>query len=452
MSYFATHAFFLLFLGKITALGIDEDGYLWVFQNVYDSEFDIKTQLSWPTDSKFLLQLIYLPAKTISLLGVPDFLSIRLQSTILFYYTCRIIFKQIQAVHNGLNLTLLILFIFSPSIFVWTSLGLRESYIFFWITIIWFATHKLLEDSSRSYLLLLALGVNGLATTKIYLFVQVLIMGTVTMVFFIKSKGFKTSIIHLFVLLSPVYLLPGIQGEIKSSAQSAFLIETAPNSDGGASTRKGEGVPQENIDQESKVNRKGPIISQPKTNESEIYAGLTLKLLLVQIEENALLKTILTKSGVLGHLNSVVTDRGTVRNDNVKNNKFENGSLTNIGQLFLAVMKFLILPIPLAENGSFLINLQSLESPILYFSYLILLWVLYKVVKNKTPRSHLFYGLFSFACIFIVQSALIEVNLGTLVRHRSILSLIIVLACVEASSKISVSRANQVSVNSRNLK
>jgi len=446
--YFLLHSSFLLILGKITALGIDEDGYLRVFQNVYTENFDIKTQLSWPTDSKILLQLIYLPAKVISLLGMPDYLSIRLQSTFLFYITCWIVFKRITSTNFKLNVTLLALFMFSPSVFVWTSLGLRESYIFFWITITWLALNKLIENYSKRHLLLLFFGINGLATTKVYLFALVLIMASVTALFSLRYRKLKESIILLLMLYSPLFLLPGIQSELTLGAKSLIQVETTPQSTSSDLETDQNYLDPDDNNSESSVNNQNPKSFHEEMFEREINEGLTLKLLMEQIDDNALLRSLLTRSGILNRLNSVITEKSAERQMIPKNNEFNNGSLSNLDQLFVAVIKFLILPIPFIDNGSFLINLQSIESPFIYFSYIISCCMAYTVLKRRIPKTQLFYGLCFFAFIFTIQSALVEVNLGTLVRHRSILSLTIVLICVEASSRLSSSRRSQFGVKS----
>ncbi len=455
VAYFLLHFSFLFILGMMTALVIVEDGYLRVFQNVYRENFDIKTQLSWPTDSKMLLQLIYLPAKVISLLGTPDYISIRLQSTFLFYITCWIIFKGIPSTNFKLNVTLLVLFMFSPSVFVWTSLGLRESYIFFWITITWLALTKLLENNSKRHLLLLFFGINGLATTKVYLFVLVLIMATVIALFSLRYRKLKETIILLLMLYSPVFLLPGIQSELTLGAKSLIQVETTPQSTSSDLETDQNYLDPNNNNSESSLNNQNPKSFHEEMFESEINEGLTeinegltLKLLLEQIDDNALLRSLLTSSGILNRLNSVITDNSAERKIISKNNEFNNGSLTNLNQLFIAVIKFLILPIPFVNNGSFFINLQSIESPFIYFSYIISCCMAYTVLKRRIPKTQLFYGLCFFAFIFTIQSALIEVNLGTLVRHRPILSLAIVLICIEASSRLSSSRRSQFDVKS----
>ena len=419
-AYFFFHFLFLVFLGRITAFGIDEDGYLAVFRKIYSPSFDMNSQLSWPTNNVIPLQLIHLPAKFISVLGVPDYLAIRIQSTILFYLTCWVIFKQVGTLYRKTNIALISVFMFLPSIFVWTSLGLRESYIFFWITLIWLSLHKLIGQYSRRYLFILFLSMNGLATTKIYLYSLAFFVSVVVLILLLRSKGFKELILVFLVLLSPLFILPGVQAELVTSARSAVLSETVT----------GTGV-----------NGSG-------TGVSEASEGLTLKLLLVQLEGNALLKSMLSRSGILDRLNAVVLDIEPVSESVVVSNDFENGSLTNVSELLLAVVKFLVLPIPFADNGTYFVNLQSIESPILYSLYFVLLWFVIAILRRKPQKTQLFFGLCCFAVLFMIQSALIEINLGTLVRHRSILILIILLACVEASTRLSSLKINQIQIKS----
>jgi hypothetical protein len=440
-AYVIFHLLFLSLLGKITAFGIDEDGYLEVFRKIYSGSFDIHSQISWPTNSTALLQLIYLPAKLVSLIGIPDYLAIRIQSSVLFYITCWIIFRQIGSIYRRVNIALLIGFMFLPSIFVWTSLGLRESYIFFWITLIWLSLHKLIDQHSIRYLVLLALSVNGLATTKIYLYTLALFMGFITLILLVRSKGYRNIVLMALVLLSPLLTLPGVKGELISGARSAILSETASQSgvNGSGSGVNGSG---------SGVNGSGSGVNGSGSGVNGADNGQTLRLLLEQLNENSLLESTLSKLGILDHLSEVASVRESESESTVVSNDFKNGSLTNVSQLLLALVKFLSLPIPFTNNGSYFMNLQSIESPLLYLAYFILFWCLLIVSRKKPRRPQLFFGLCLFAVLFTVQSALIEINLGTLVRHRSILILIIVLASVEASTKLSVFKRSQTNIKS----
>jgi hypothetical protein len=447
-AYFFFHFLFLVFLGRITAFGIDEDGYLAVFRKIYSPSFDMNSQLSWPANNVIPLQLIHLPAKFISVLGVPDYLAIRIQSTILFYLTCWVIFKQVGAMYRKTNIALISVFMFLPSIFVWTSLGLRESYIFFWITLIWLSLHKLIGQYSRRYLFILFLSMNGLATTKIYLYSLAFFVSVVVLILLLRSKGFKELILVFLVVLSPLFILPGVQAELITSARSAILSETVSgtgvNGSGTGVNGSGTGVNGSGTG----VNGSGTGVNGSGTGVNEASEGLTLKLLLVQLEGNALLKSMLSRSGILDRLNAVALDIEPVRESVVVSNDFENGSLTNVSELLLAVVKFLVLPIPFADNGTYFVNLQSIESPILYSLYFVLLWFVIAVLRRKPEKTHLFFGLCCFAVLFMIQSALVEINLGTLVRHRSILILIILLACVEASTRLSSLKINQIQIKS----
>ena len=149
IAYFGLHIVFQVFLGRITAFGIDEDGYLKVFKNLYTRNYSLADQLSWPTDNKLLLQIIHLPAKFFEVIGLPDYLALRLQSTILFYIACFIIYRA-QRDSNKYTLWLLVVFMFLPSVFLWTSLGLRESYIYIWLVTFWSASRHLFLDFSKT--------------------------------------------------------------------------------------------------------------------------------------------------------------------------------------------------------------------------------------------------------------------------------------------------------------
>ena len=199
-AYFGLHLVFQVFLGRITAFGPDEDGYLKVFKNLYSRNYLLADQLSWPTDNKLLLQIIHLPAKFFEVIGMPDYLVLRLQSTILFYIACFLIYWA-QRDLNRYALWLLLIFMFMPSVFLWTSLGLRESYIYLWLVIIWSASRHLLLKFSKTYCALLIFGIQGLAITKVYLYALVLITSIFVVVLFARSLGVAKALFSIVIFI-----------------------------------------------------------------------------------------------------------------------------------------------------------------------------------------------------------------------------------------------------------
>ena len=405
LAYFFLHAIFLIFLGKITAFGIDEDGYLDVFRNVYSNNYNLGSQLSWPTENKLILQIIHIPAKLFEILGVPDYLALRFQSTSIFYIACSLMYFSQSKSHRHVQ-SLLITFMFLPSIFLWSSLGLRESFIYLWLVMIWYASRSLIADFSKKHLIMLFLGMQGLATTKVYLYALFVIAAILVIVVQLRNLGWKKFFSATIIFLSPLAIQPGIASEITLSAYSAITNEFTT-----------------------------PIGNTGNTGNTGANRGLTLELLVMQLNDNKLLFNTLKKLGVLDNLLEASNNTDTESSEISKTTEFSNASLNDSKSLVFATLNFLILPVPFIDNGSLFLNLQSIESPILYILYVLVAVSLIRNLRKLSSRSQVIFGLLLFASLFIAQSALIEINLGTLVRHRSILTLCLILIYFEIAEK-----------------
>ena len=132
-SFVVAHTLFAIFLGRLYALAPDESGYLYTFNHIYvsDSNANPQYQSGWITAPKLFLWIAYLPAKLLNLLGVADYLSIRILSialAVLSVYLLKGVFES-QIKSTKIPAKLVFIFFLIPSVFLWTSVGLRESFI-----------------------------------------------------------------------------------------------------------------------------------------------------------------------------------------------------------------------------------------------------------------------------------------------------------------------------------
>ena len=83
--FFSIHVFFAIFLGRFYVLAPDEKSYLNTFNNIFTLTSNSSDQAlaGWTSAPRFFLWIVYLPAKILNLIGIPDFLSIRILSIIL---------------------------------------------------------------------------------------------------------------------------------------------------------------------------------------------------------------------------------------------------------------------------------------------------------------------------------------------------------------------------------
>ena len=160
-----------------------------------------------------------------------------------------------------------------------------------------------------------------------------------------------------------------------------------------------------------------------------------MDLLVKQLNDNTILSNVLNRLGVLDDLIRISRDSDTDPSKNSKTTELPSASLNDLTSFLYSTLNFLFLPLPFIDNGSFFLNLQSIESPVLYFLYALVLVSLVRYAKKITSESQILVGLLLFVSLFIAQSALLEINLGTLVRHRSILVLCLILIYFEISGK-----------------
>jgi hypothetical protein len=96
---------------------------------------------------------------------------------------------------------------------------------------------------------------------------------------------------------------------------------------------------------------------------------------------------------------------------------------------------FLFVPTPFMDNGSFFLNAQSYESFAWYLYYILLLLMIVGLLRGKYVLNFQSLTATYFSLGFIIQSALVEINDGTSVRHRSVLLIGIVIMLAIFSQK-----------------
>ena len=133
ISFFAAHLLLACFLGRFFGLAPDEVGYLFTFNNVYTWPINTVAQTGsgWITAPTVFLWIAYSPAKILNLFGVPDYLAIRFLSIVVTaasLYLLKDILDRVTPKGKPSPRIVLIAF-FIPSVFLWTSVGLRESFI-----------------------------------------------------------------------------------------------------------------------------------------------------------------------------------------------------------------------------------------------------------------------------------------------------------------------------------
>jgi hypothetical protein len=387
-------------LGSCYIFGKDEISYLADLDKLQSASWNMASYTGFDGNYPFLLKIIYSPALIFSWLGIENLLSLRLNA--IFYYTVSgIILWRIQ---SRLNLPiwfrkiLITIYLFFPSVFVWSSLGLRESWIILGFSMMILAIGNHENRYFRIFLFLL--GSLLLLSLKQYLFLQFLtaFLGTVFLIKFFPKVSGRRMIFFNGLFLPVIVALTG------SLIPLQFSYVEPPSSSTKSSTNVAAAVCIENGS--GGIFR--PLISRmSKMDMSEInqldskYATHATDLYLFDSDfrppENTLLRPILTLPESLG-----IFLFSPFLSDNYNSRFLEIAAWEVIGWAVL---------------------------------YLLFLFSLISFVRSRQRASQLALVAIGFLGVFISMSALIEINIGTIFRHRSIILFPLILLIGEFYSR-----------------
>jgi len=443
--FFATfiglHVAFSILLGNIMAFAPDEGLYKSIFSSLYSAGFTSDV-LGFSGAWEPWLRLFYLPAKLLTYLGISDLLAIRFLaiafSTLATYLLVR------MAKDNGRDdrvfKAAIIAISFMPTVFLWSSIGLRESFLYLEISAILYFLSRIKDELDIRNLLGLAFAIFSLSMTKNYIFILFLFAFIITLFFFtiVKRKMFLTHILILGIALLPLSfnpeLVPAISSYFKGQVTKVDTIEIGDiNNDGRCdsfepcATNNGNG--DGNVDEEDPI-------------EYVATGGMTVHALLDQLKgsPNTIVARIANTFGITAKLEAisksaivVETDKSVVENQ--KKLSLQQAGLTKPLQVLESSAKFLLVPFIFMDNGSLFLNIQSIETPIWLFVYGLFFVGLYQVIRRRREFDYAVMMATIFALEFVAISALTEINVGTALRHRSLLLIPILVIWVARKKK-----------------
>jgi len=426
-------------LGRMYALAPDESGYLYTFNNLYGESTDPNPQYNsgWITAPKLFLWLSYLPAKILTMLGVPDYLAIRMLSIFLMLLSFLILRLRFANSEKRNLSNFIFIFFFVPSIFLWSSVGLRETFLFVEIAAILKGISLLYTKSNKQGSLLIVLGSYGLISTKSYLWACFVVTIVIcSLIFYVQKMNkrfmFKLVIasiilpLTMFASTTSVYALSFIfQSDItetgKRSGESVtnLYIDSAGNATTTANPSSSGTDSQDTLDSPKRIEFRGD------------YTLIALHLYFTA-NPNSLLTKILSAVKIKAKVDSIWDEKIklgliTLGSDVKEDTSSLNGQVLQPGiiseplSMIIPAMNFLFGPSPFNSDAGLAVTIASFESPLWWLLYLTLLLQIIKFRKFKFWEDPPLVV----ACIFslgvIAFSALVEVNLGTSFRHRSLL-------------------------------
>jgi len=403
----ALHLISLALFHNITAFAPDETNYLSIFKILYRSDFSMLNLAGWPPGSENVVRILYFPAKILNLVGVSELLSIRIQAV--GYTISAALMLYIMASDTSflgfssrkwITFSLLI-----PSVFLWGSLGLRENLIQFFLVGSIYTITNFLRTNSKKYLVVLMLLSIGLYITKGYLFI-ILFLSIIMACVFLTIKSRKVELGYYLIVISlliPLALFPSIT---KSNFESARYFTSVAT--------------QSSIE----TNLPGEVVIN---SFDEFKAtGQTSQDLLLQIKNNPIFFFLASKIGLFNALKRTSEIPPGASNEEAieRHDARMNFKAAKVGEplgVLFGSGRFLFTPIPFVDSGSFFLNILAVESFAWYAIYLFYILLIGKLIFRGREIGFPLVSLIFFTIFFVVISALIEVNTGTSIRHRSIL-------------------------------
>jgi hypothetical protein len=413
--FVAIHTACALLLGNFTGFAIDEYGYAEVLKYLYDPNQSTSNFSVWVNSNLIFLRLLYLPAKILIILGFDVILSLRFLSILFSTISLVLILRSCRNLNYFyIKPKNLVVFIFLfPSIFLWTFLGLRESFIILFITLLFYGINKFTQRKKISSAVYICLGAIGLSQTKLYLFTLILIslFLTAVVMLVINKKMSFTELAVLGIVLIPIIIFPSLGKNIVNTGQGVLtsIEDQQPDQQQGQQ-------PDQQPDQQ-------------QGQQSEGMTSYQFDYFLRNSEGSVFIKII----KIVG-LDSYLKSNNLSKQVDIRL-VISRPDMSDPGAIFISGAKFLFLPVPLMNNGSIFLNLISFEMFLWLILYVIFLIFMFRASKVIKKMEFVILWPFIFLISFLIFSSLFEINLGTIIRHRSILAIAILISIINLHSK-----------------
>ena len=399
------HLTFSLALYNIYAFAPDETLYISIFSHLYQPGFSSLNFLGYTGIPALYLRIAYLPAKLLTLLGLSESISLRilaiLTSTLAVYLLLCVAKLRPSAGKRLSKLSIVPLFI--PSAFLWMSLGLRESFIFLALSLICTGIFLLSRHEALLAPFFMATGSIILINTKAYLAVlEYFGLILLLLAYLIKGRWRSryTGILLLAIVL-PLLVNPPVSKSLMTGTWNYFAHAIGLQTSGSAIIS---------------ISGDSPAIPVEVIGGGSTLIGLTQEL---NDHPKSVISTILHGTGIAQSMK----DDGA--NPNGGHPERANVSPAHLRD-FPSVMKrsagFLFTPFPFIDNGTLFLNLLGWEAPLWWLLFALFAHTLWRRIRKK-EFDELALFVLAFSIFFIIFSSLVEVNVGTMVRHRTVLLL-----------------------------
>jgi len=430
------HSLLAISLGRLFAFAPDEGGYLYTFNNIYGDSADLNPQYQsgWITAPKAFLWVAYLPAKLLTLLGIPDYAAIRFLSIALTLFSIlmlRKVYSKTSYQTKNSDIWIFAAYLV-PSVFLWTTVGLRESFIIAEIAAFLVGFNYLWAGKSIKGTALIAIGSYGLLSTKSYLWLCLMLATLMCCGIIIFQRVSKKLILKFLTagLLVPLALFACTT----SIYALSFILKSDITETG---ERSGDSITKIYVDGSGNLGGKPPSTSGDKQEEVKLvtfHGDYTLVALYFYLQDNpnSIFTKIMSVSKLKNKVEQIWSEKiklGLIYEDVEAGSDTSslNGHILTPGQIdkpfsmLWPAFVFLFGPFPLVGDPGLAAAVASFESPLWWLLYMALAFQFFRFRRSKLLQDPTMILSVIFTLGFIAFSALVEVNLGTSFRHRSVL-------------------------------
>ena len=434
LTFFSLHSLFMFGQGQCSAVAPDEITYLAIFKDLFH---DVPNQrlVEVYGSFKFIYYIYFFPGFLVDLVFNNALFSIRFSSIfftfIVFLISDKILLNLRETNSLWLRRIFKLSFLFIPSVFVFTSSGIRESLLIFSLVLTYFGLYLVFRNSFKFGALLYSAGFLISISAKIYMFPILMIAGLVVMIA-IRKNQFRniflvlaTSFVALMVFWQPVaHVLFNV--EYQRSPNTSIMTDPTANYFDDSTLE-----PKKILESEIPA----PTLQKPReVLESNVPRATSLWLNFC-LEQNTLgffkgpIKEFFWNDELTSSLDLSDQDSGQVpsaSNDDqaefgrspaaVLYQFYETRRVLPIQQLPFNVLRFISNPISDLNSKYLVIFLIELPFWILSFSILFISILGSRKLRFQWNWLTIYSGVVF--VLFLLYSGATEVNVGTSIRHR----------------------------------
>ena len=409
--YFFAHIIVVAILGNSRAFAPDELSYINCFTALYESDFNQALFGGWWTSNTIYLRILYLPIKIFTFLPISDLILLRIYSIILTSIALFLLIRYTKVTSTYFGKLTLVVFTFTPSIFLWTTLAIKESFILLNLVVFFLGLEKIYKSTGSAGYFMCLLSGYSLFNLKGYLFV--ILFFSIVLIVIIKSirlfKIEKSSLLLLFILLVPYAISP---------ATSATILDSAI-------VFRGEWSKFRALEDSS----------QTDSSQTDLDAGMTMNLLSKPVNRGMLLEFVLSSL----HLKKYLSNKEAFYSDLSSKERAAARSLdpvnpTNLKGFIYGLSAFLFYPNVFRSNGSPILDLLGFEIIFWIFLYVVAIYTGWQTRARLMKFTSI--SLITYSSCFLLVSEITEINLGTALRHRLVLAVLLVIFISFQNSQI----------------